>query len=190
MIDSVINILMLEDSRHDQELIKRQVKKAIPNAVFTVAMDKAGFLEKIKWSKPHLILSDYHLPDYNGLDALLYVKEHLPQVPFIFLSGNLSDEEAVARAILHGASAYVLKQNLKNLPEKIIQVYQDHQAKQARIKQQQEKQEKIYLHLQKAKALLNQSNPFPTKEEIVSELQQAMEEHQRITSNEDQLYQS
>ena len=180
MIQEVINILMLEDSRHDQELIKRQVKKAMPNALFTVASDKDSFLEKIKWTKPQLILSDYHLPDYNGLDALLYAKEHMPDVPFIFLSGNLSDEEAVAGAILSGASAYVLKQNLNTIPEKVLEIYKAHLIQQKEQEDEKAGREKIYVHLQKANALLEAAGSFQNKAEVLHEIQQAMKKYQAL----------
>ncbi|MEM0993166.1 MAG: response regulator [Bacteroidota bacterium] len=71
-----------------------------------------------------LILTDYNLPDYNGLEALLVSKEKMPQVPFVFVTGTLNDEEKVAQAVLRGASGYILKDNLKEIEERLNPIIQ------------------------------------------------------------------
>jgi len=174
MINTVINILILEDSPHDQELIKRQIKKSLPKAVLTISHDEKSFKEKIKWANPSIIISDYQLPAYTGLDALLYVKEHYPNVPFIFLSGTLSDDEAVASAILKGASGYLLKQNLSKLPKTIFDVYKAAEKAANALEDKMNGQQDTYLKLQKAEALLKKSIDFEGKDVILNEISEAM----------------
>lgn len=101
----------------DMVLNKRQVRKFNPAVLFATARNRTEFEDKIIDFQPDIVLSDYNLPDMNGLEALLYVREHLDSTPFVFVTGMLNDEERVAETILNGASGYLLKDNLDKLPE-------------------------------------------------------------------------
>jgi len=105
-MNSPLKVFILEDQKTDQELVKRQVLKFNSNATFTISNNQESFLEKIEWLKPDLILADYNLPDMSGLDALLYAKEKLPEIPFIFVTASLGNQEYVAETILKGADVY------------------------------------------------------------------------------------
>lgn len=118
----IFKVFILEDQQLDLELNKRQVRKYRPDVLFAVARNRTEFREKLVDFQPDIVLSDYNLPDMNGLDALLYVREHLDGTPFIFITGVLNDEERVADTILNGASGYLLKENLKKLPEVLASV--------------------------------------------------------------------
>lgn len=61
-----------------------------------------------------LILSDYDIPGYSGEDALQFVKEQYPQIPFIFVTGKMGEDTAV-RSLMQGARDYVLKTKLERL---------------------------------------------------------------------------
>ena len=168
-----LRVFLLEDLRTDQELIKRQILKAAPGAVFTIASNRKEFEEKIQWGVPDIILSDYQLPDYNGLKALLYVKEKMAHIPFIFVTGQLNNEERVADTILQGAAGYILKENLRDLPQKIREVVATSEAKQAAEQEQRNRQRKLQLMLQKLETLLGEAPEFEQKEALqktVSEL--------------------
>jgi len=122
MDTEIFKVFILEDQQLDLELNKRQVRKYRPDVLFAVARNRTEFRDKLVDFQPDLVLSDYNLPDMNGLDALLYVREHLDGTPFVFVTGVLNDEEKVADTILSGASAYLLKENLKKLPEVLTTV--------------------------------------------------------------------
>jgi PAS domain S-box-containing protein len=61
-----------------------------------------------------LILSDFALPDYDGLSALSLARDKHPNVPFILLSGTLGEDQAV-ESLKSGATDYILKQRLTRL---------------------------------------------------------------------------
>ena len=63
---------------------------------------------------PTIVLSDFSLPQFDGLSALQIVREHTPDMPFIFVSGTIGEERAI-EALHRGASDYIIKTNLKRL---------------------------------------------------------------------------
>jgi PAS domain S-box-containing protein len=72
------------------------------------------FLREIDQFHPDLILSDYHLPHFNGPAALALAQERCPDVPFIFVSGAIGEEVAID-TLKRGATDYVLKDRLSRL---------------------------------------------------------------------------
>lgn len=166
----IFKVFILEDQQLDLELNKRQVRKYRPDVLFAVARNRTEFREKLVDFQPDIVLSDYNLPDMNGLDALLYVREHLDGTPFIFITGVLNDEEKVADTILSGASGYLLKENLKKLPEVLTAVV----AQNSQIMQQRERdwerRKTNQTLLSKSIAELREAD-FPKQKEILNALQ-------------------
>jgi DNA-binding NtrC family response regulator len=112
-------ILILEDEAWDAELAQRLLASA--GLIFTalVVDTKASFVEQLAVFRPDVILSDYHLPGFSGQDALKIAQELYPDIPFVFWSGVLGDEAAVALIKL-GATDYVLKDRPARLPSVIM----------------------------------------------------------------------
>lgn len=155
----------------DMELVKRQVRKFNPAVLFAVARNRREFEEKLVDFQPDIVLSDYNLPDMNGLEALLYVREHLDRTPFVFITGILNDEEKVAETILKGASGYLLKENLKNLPELLHSVL-DKNAQVLKDREEEwDKRRNNQVLLQKSIAKIRAAD-FTAKDEIIVALQQ------------------
>lgn len=167
MLDKPLNILILEDMKTDAELVKRQVMKVAPQAVFTIARNRAEFFEKIDWSVPDVVLADYNLPDINGLEALMHIRKVSPLLPFIFITGILNDEEKVAEAVLNGASGYVLKENLAALPDKLEDVLQKAEAQKSAATEEERRWREAGLTLQKVQAKLLKATDFEGKTEIL-----------------------
>lgn len=165
-----LKVLILEDRKTDLELVKRQVKKVAPDAIFTIAINGKEFKEKINWGVPDIILSDYNLPDYNGVEALLLAKEKMPHVPFVYITGMLNNEEEVATAVLKGASGYILKDNLKEIPNKLPSILEAAKERQAAEENNRKRARKQAILLQKMEALLQKSGDFEGKAAIVSAL--------------------
>ena len=175
MSDEIFKVFVLEDMPVDLELVKRQVRKFNPSVLFAVARHRAEFEEKVVMFQPDMVLSDYNLPDMNGLEALLYVREHLDSTPFIFITGILNDEEKVAEAILNGASGYLLKENLRNLPELLENVIQQNQQAMAKREVEWERRRNNQIKLRKSIAMLKQIN-FPGTDEIALSLQEVADD--------------
>ncbi|HEY5994106.1 MAG TPA: HD domain-containing phosphohydrolase [Gallionellaceae bacterium] len=128
---SELRILMLEDTPTDAELAERELRKA--GIAFTaLRVDrKEAFIHALSEFHPDLILSDYRLPDFNGLEALQLVRRDFPYMPVIMVTGALSDIEAV-ELITAGAKDYVLKDRLARLAPAVQRVLSMEQGIRAR----------------------------------------------------------
>jgi len=107
-------ILILEDNPDDVKLLKRELYKADYNFISREVDSKSNYLKELKNFQPDLILSDYSMPQFTGLDALKIAKEKYPDTPFIIVTGSLSDELAV-RCLREGAWDYVIKEHLPHI---------------------------------------------------------------------------
>ncbi|MBC6994423.1 response regulator [Neolewinella lacunae] len=171
MKDEAFKVFILEDMPEDMALNKRQVRKYNPSVLFASATNRVEFEAKLVDFQPDLVLSDYNLPDMNGLEALLYVREHLDATPFIFITGILNDEEKVADTILNGASGYLLKENIKNLPELLAAVMEKHQGVLAQKEKEWERRRNNQLLLQKGIAALR-NGELNDLETLIRDLQE------------------
>jgi len=106
-----LRILIVEDVPTDAELMKRELKKG--GILFTSRLveTKEGFLRELKEFTPDIILSDYKMPQFDGMTALSLTKEFAPNIPFIIVTGSMNEETAVA-CMKAGAADYVIKDHL------------------------------------------------------------------------------
>ncbi|MEM6771431.1 MAG: response regulator [Bacteroidota bacterium] len=174
MHNDIFKVFLLEDMAEDMALNKRQVRKFNPAVLFATARNRVEFEAKLVEFQPDIVLSDYNLPDMNGLEALLYVREHLDSTPFVFITGILNDEERVAETILNGASGYLLKENLHNLPELLDKVLTKSSEILKRKERDWERKRTNQVELQKAIATLRQSSA-PEAPELVKRLTQVFD---------------
>ncbi|MFC6747978.1 response regulator [Deinococcus aquaticus] len=113
-----LRILHLEDSELDHELVTMHIDTDLPWPVeITRVEDEQGFLEALN-TPPHLILSDFALPSYDGLSAYRAAHTRLPKVPFIIVTGAMGEETAVD-TLREGVTDYILKQRLERLAPSI-----------------------------------------------------------------------
>jgi PAS domain S-box-containing protein/putative nucleotidyltransferase with HDIG domain len=113
-----LRILFLEDNPADVELALYELRRA-EVAVETKRVDDADGFRAALADPPDVILADYTLPGFNALDALAILQEAGVNVPFIVVTGTISEEIAV-ECIKHGASDYLLKDRLTRLPTAIV----------------------------------------------------------------------
>jgi len=113
-----LRILLLEDNIADAELIQRAVKKSPIECQFRHVSNREEFLQALDDEVPDLILSDNTLPQYNATEALQLVRARFPHLPFILITGTVSEEYA-ANIIKQGADDYILKDRLIRLPSAI-----------------------------------------------------------------------
>ena len=107
-------ILHLEDSPSDAELIRSTMEVENLNCHIIQVSSRETFEAALDRNRFDVILSDYGLPDYDGLTAMHFARERQPDVPFILLSGTLGEEVAV-ESLKTGATDYVLKERLHRL---------------------------------------------------------------------------
>lgn len=128
-------ILILEDVASDAELMVQELCRA--NIAFTSQRveTKEAFLKAISEFQPDLVLSDYTLPRFSGLEALRLLRENETPVPFILITGSMTEEVAV-ECMKEGADDYILKSSLKRLPSAVQSVLEKRRV--AREKQETE----------------------------------------------------
>jgi PAS domain S-box-containing protein len=113
-MERALRILILEDMPSDAELMVYELRQAgIAHTSRRVA-DREPFVAALKENCPDLILSDFHLPNFDGLEALALAQATCPDTPFIFVSGAMGEEVAID-ALKRGATDYVLKDRLSRL---------------------------------------------------------------------------
>jgi len=113
-VRKAIKVLVIEDSDDDAKLAMRMLRQGgfIPSyrRVENVGAMRAAFEEE-RWDA---VLSDFRLPGFTGVEALEVFRSTELDIPFIFFSGTIGEEIAVA-AMKAGASDYVMKQNMARL---------------------------------------------------------------------------
>ncbi len=113
-----LQVLLVEDSASDAELVLRALKKNGFEVSSAVAQTAEEFLAMVKKNPPDVVLADYNLGQWRGLEAVdLLCREGL-DIPVIIVTGALGDTLAV-ECIRQGATDYVLKDSLPRLPEAV-----------------------------------------------------------------------
>jgi len=115
-MNNSLHILHLEDNPRDAELVRSILDEEGLECVIRHVQCRAEFETAIAEEQFDVILSDFALPDYNGLSALGEARRRSPGIPFILLSGTVGEEVAV-QSLRTGATDYVLKQR----PARLVQ---------------------------------------------------------------------
>ncbi len=109
-----LRLLLVEDSEEDAELLLFEIRNGgydpVHARVYTAAALQAALAQE-EWD---VVVSDYTMPQFGGLDALKIVRRFDPDLPFIINSGNIGEDIAV-EAMHAGAHDYVMKSNLSRL---------------------------------------------------------------------------
>ncbi len=147
-METILNIVLIEDVETDAELIARELSKSGLLFEWTRVETKEELIYFLKNQSIDLILSDYNLPTFNAMDALKIKKEQSPETPFILVTGAQSEEIAV-KCIKEGADDYLLKSNLTRLPTSVSNALKSAYSRIERRNAQKELQlrEEKYRHL-------------------------------------------
>ncbi len=113
---SMVNILVLEGDSADLAAIRSELKKFTKSYVLKTAGSKSSFEKLFVEFSPQVVLAEYSLPEYNGLQAFHFCKSLGYEGVFFLLSESLSEETLVDFLNL-GIDDYFIKPNLKRLPE-------------------------------------------------------------------------
>jgi PAS domain S-box-containing protein len=128
----MLRFLLLEDNAIDAQLIQHILKRIEFGYEVVWVKTRVEFLAALDSETISLILADYNLPEFTGAEALAFVKQHYPDIPFIVVSGSLGEELAI-EMLKQGATDYVLKQRLERLVPAVnraLQEAQEHRQRQ------------------------------------------------------------
>jgi hypothetical protein len=109
-----LRVLIVDDSQADAELVLRELRRGSYEPSFRCVDSADGLTSSLDSQEWDVILCDYTMPGFTGTQALSMVRSRGLDVPFIFVSGTIGEEIAVA-AMKAGAQDYVIKDNLRRL---------------------------------------------------------------------------
>ncbi len=132
MMEKDLKVLVLEDMPEDLELIEWTLKKAGIKCVTKRVDTKEEFIEALHTYPADVILSDHSLPQFNSAEALKICRSQGIQIPFILVTGAVSEEFAV-NSLKQGADNYVLKSNLARLPSAIQSALKQREDEKAKL---------------------------------------------------------
>ncbi|HYL13402.1 MAG TPA: response regulator [Terriglobales bacterium] len=145
----------MEDNPSDAELCIRKLNSSGLKVEASLARASDDFMEHVRSHTYDLILADYRLPDWNGMDAFKWVRSSGRDIPFVLITGTLGDEVAI-ECIKAGVSDYVLKDNLERLPVAVRRALEEQKLRQARDQAEKELRES-----EEQYRLLFHANPHP-----------------------------
>ncbi len=128
---TVLNVLLLEDSARDFQIIREQLIDAGYILNLSRVDKKSEFKSSLCNNKFDIILADFKLPDFDAFEALHLCNEICPNVPFICISESIGEETAI-ELIKQGAVDYVLKDRQKKLPFSIKRALEETKKIEAR----------------------------------------------------------
>lgn len=168
-----LKLLIAEDSEDDALLILRELKKngmdIVSERVYTHdAMKNA--LEKGHWD---IVIADYVMPGFGGMEALNLLKETRADIPFILISGRITEEMAVD-GMKAGAAEFILKQNMARLAPAINRELREAETRRLKKKAEEEAREKTA-----ALAALN--------DDLMHEIEARKKIEERLLKSEEQL---
>ena len=109
-----LRVLNLEDNIIDAELNQAMISARWPESDFIRVDSREKFNEMLDWRGIDLILSDFTMPGFSGIEALSIARMKRPEIPFLFVSGTIGEDTAI-EAMKNGATDYVLKHRLMRL---------------------------------------------------------------------------
>ncbi len=119
-----IRVLHIEDNELDAELVSQALRRGGFSASVVMVQEEAEFERELRAHRPDVVLADYNLPQWKGIDALDVLRREGLDIPLILVSGALGDVTAV-ECIKQGATDYVLKDGLARLPEAVRRALQE-----------------------------------------------------------------
>lgn len=133
-----LRILHLEDSELDHELVSMALEGDLGRDLTIQRVeDEEGFLTALRESPPHIVLSDFALPGYDGLSAFHAAHQLEPNLPFIIVTGAMGEEVAVD-TLRQGVTDYILKARLERLAPAVNRALAEADARLSRERAEQE----------------------------------------------------
>lgn len=134
-----LKLLVLEDEPNDAELEIAKLEEVGYSCQWNRVDTEKDFLEHLDTGDYDIILSDYSLPNFDGLTALKLIIDRKIDLPFILVSGTLGEDAAI-ESLRAGAVDYVLKTRLSRLAPVVARALKEH----AEHQQRQRAEEELY----------------------------------------------
>jgi len=113
-MDRYTKILLVEDLPEDAELTIRELKSVFDQPITKIVDCRKDFIDALDHFSPDLIISDYSLPSFTGLEALKISLQKTPFIPFVIITGSMNEVTAV-ECMKSGADDYVIKEQIIRL---------------------------------------------------------------------------
>ncbi len=157
-----LRILWVEDREDDVIFAERELRKSGLHFETHRVLTPEDFIAGIKEFQPDVILSDHSLPQFNSTEAFTIYKETKLTIPFILVTGTVSEEFAV-NCLKLGVDNYVLKSNLSRLPPAILNSLHEREIAKANKEKSDSialQNEQLELEVQKRTQELNDQKNF------------------------------
>lgn len=128
---TALHFLMVEDNEADCDLVVRELKAGGFRFTSETAETAEQFRAKVRALWPDIVLADYNLGQWRGIEAVEILRQEGLDIPVILVTGALGDTTAV-ECIKQGATDYVLKDSLAKLPHAIRRALHEQQLRQQR----------------------------------------------------------
>jgi two-component system, cell cycle sensor histidine kinase and response regulator CckA len=142
-----LRVLIIEDSEDDATLVVRELRRGGYDVAFTRVESHDALKSVLCGQTWDLVISDFSMPQFSGTDALKLVRATGSEAPFIFVSGTMGEDTAVA-ALKDGAQDYLIKTNLKRLVPAV-----QRELREAEERRQRKRLEQHVQQLQKFEAI-------------------------------------
>ena len=130
-LDTSLRLLLIEDSENDAQLLVRELKRAGYDVRYERVDTEETLTAALNRQTWDLVIGDYSMPQFSGMAALRIIQERGLDLPFISVSGTITEEMAVA-AMRAGAKDYVTKGHLQRLIPAIERELRESEARAAR----------------------------------------------------------
>ena len=137
-----LRALLVEDNEVDAELVLRALRQDNFEVSALIVQDEPTFTRAVQTHHPEVVLADYNLPNWRGMETLEALRREGLDIPVILVSGSLGDVNAV-ECIKRGATDYVLKDGLARLPEVIRRALREKQERGLRHQVEQDLAKKV-----------------------------------------------
>lgn len=164
-------VLVLEDNETDAALMEEYLDRSSHNFKVMWVATGSGYEKAIHTFEPDVILCDYRLKAYSGIDAIQYKKQHCNNVPLVIVSGTIGEEKAV-EMIKEGAADFLIKKSIENrLSQTLMRAIQESMEKQKRRKAEnklKKSEERFRMLFEHSLDGIIIGNPSKAKERIIT----------------------